>query len=545
MRIKRNTAIAASVLVLILLFAGWAAVAMKGGSKGGNEDGKIAEQTVPSEQTNPQTLPPKDTKPAPPPEPVVPTEKVDVVMFGSEMEGLYLVRAAADEGLKVKILDPRDQIGGQLIEGEMLFLDETKDDQGRSLVQGKIKQLFDGFKNAKIRKKDEFVRYIDELRRDIPIESGITIANVKTSAPAAGESDTAVTSVDYKTKDGSLKRIEAAYWVDNTDYAALASRLNVTRMLGLEAFYGHPDKIEYMSAGMMMKFKNVDWKTFSTHFNGLTAEERSKKYGGGYVNDSFAIGLTGMTNGYKPTNDRVFLRGLNAVSQRDGEVLINAFLIYTIDPSDPKSVAEGLELGKKEMPLILNHFRKSIVGWEKAELNGFPDYLYIREYNHYETEYVLKPSDMLGANMFWDNVSIAGYPLDLQGTSVNKWGIEMGRPDKYGMPLRSFLLKKYSNVILAGKNVGASAIAYGSARIQPNTGLAAESIGVILGQIQGKKKLKELTEADMPALHQYLETKYKIKLTGVKGNNKLAGWTKDELSKLDTGDIVYAQYKRK
>ena len=120
----------------------------------------------------------------------------------------------------------------------------------------------------------------------------------------------------------------------------------------------------------------------------------------------------------------------------------------------------------------------------------------------------------------------------------------MGRPDKYGMPLRSFLLKKYSNVILAGKNVGASAIAYGSARIQPNTGLAAESIGVILGQIQGKKKLKELTEADMPALHQYLETKYKIKLTGIKGNNKLAGWTKDELSKLDTGDIVYAQYKR-
>jgi hypothetical protein len=545
MRIKRNTAIAASVLVLILLFAGWAAVAMKGGNKSGDEGGKITEQSVVPEQTKPQTQPPKETKPAPPPEPVVPTEKVDVVMFGSEMEGLYLVRAAADEGLKVKVLDPRDQIGGQLIEGEMLFLDETKDDQGRSLVQGKIKQLFDGFKNAKIRKKDEFVRYIDELRRDIPIESGITIANVKTSATAAGEADSAVTSVDYKTKDGTLKRIEAAYWVDNTDYAALASRLNVTRLPGLEMFYGHPDKIEYMSAGMMMKFKNVDWKTFSAHFNGLTSEERSKKYGGGYVNDSFAIGLTGMTNGYKQTNDRVFLRGLNAVHQRDGEVLINAFLIYTIDPSDPKSVAEGIELGKKEIPLILNHFRKSIVGWEKAELNGFPDYLYIREYNHYETEYVLKPSDMLGANMFWDNVSIAGYPLDLQGTSVNKWGIEMGRPDKYGMPLRSFLLKKYSNVILAGKNVGASAIAYGSARIQPNTGLAAESIGVILGQIQGKKKLKELTEADMPALHQYLETKYKIKLTGVKGNNKLAGWTKDELSKLDTGDIVYAQYKRK
>ncbi|MDF2720234.1 MAG: dependent oxidoreductase, partial [Paenibacillus sp.] len=104
MRIKRNTAIAASVLVLILLFAGWAAVAMKGGNKSGDEGGKIAEQAVTPEQTKTQTPPPNETKPAPPPEPVVPTEKVDVVMFGSEMEGLYLVRAAADEGLKVKVL---------------------------------------------------------------------------------------------------------------------------------------------------------------------------------------------------------------------------------------------------------------------------------------------------------------------------------------------------------------------------------------------------------------------------------------------------------
>lgn len=549
MRTKRKTAILVAALALVLLLAGWAAVATRGGNNGENgADGDhAAAPPAASEQTGTQTPPasPAATPPAPPPEPPIPTEKVDIVMFGTEMEGMYLARAAVDEGLTVKVLDPRERIGGQLIEGEMLFLDETKDEQGRSLVQGRIKQLFDGFKSAKIRKKDEYVRYFDELRQDIPIESGISIAAVKTVAPPSGSTEATVASVDYKTKDGAPKRIEADYWVDNTDFAALVSRLNATRMPGLEAFYGHPEKIEYMSAGMMMKFKNVDWKTFNTHFNGLTSAERSKKYGGGYVNESFAIGLTGMTNAYKPTNDRVFLRGLNAVNQRDGEVLINAFLLYTIDPSDPQSIEEGLELGRKEIPLILEHFRKSIVGWEKAELNGFPNYLYIREYNHYETDYVLKPSDMLGANMFWDNVSIAGYPLDLQGTSVNKWGNEMGRPDKYGMPLRSFLLKNYANVIMAGKNVGSSAIAYGSARIQPNTGLAAESIGVILGQIHGKKKLKELTEADMPALHQYLETKYKIKLTGVKGNNKLAGWTKEELAKLDTGEIIYTEYRRR
>lgn len=472
-------------------------------------------------------------------QPPASTEKADIVIIGTEMEGMYLARAAVDEGLKVVVLDPRDKVGGQLIEAEMLFLDETKDDQGKSLVQGRMKQLFDGFKNGKIRKKSEFVQYFDTLNKDIPIVSGISLLDVK--AVPGKLSQQAVQTITYQTKDQQKKTIEAQYWVENTDNGAITRKLQVTRMPGLEAFYGQHN-IEYMSAGIMMKFKGVDWAKFSSSFNALTAEEKSKKYGGGYVNESFAIGLSGMTSAYHSTNNRVFLRGLNAVNQRDGDVLINALLVYTIDPADPKSVAEGLELGKKELPLIRDHFRKSIVGWEHVELNGFPEYLYIREYDHYETDYVLKPSDMLGGNMFWDNVSIAGYPLDLQGTSASKWGIEMGRPDKYGMPLRSFLLRNYDNVILAGKNVGSSAIAYGSARIQPNTGLAAESIGVILGQIQGKKKLRELKEEDMRPLHTYLESKYHIKLTGVKGNNKITGWTADEVHKLDTGEIVYPQY---
>ncbi len=466
-------------------------------------------------------------------------EKADIVLIGSEIEGMYLARAAVDEGLKVIVLDPRPSVGGQILEAEMLFLDETKDDAGKSLVQGRMKPLFDGFRSAKIRKKSEYVSYFQTLAKGIPIESGITVTGIReTAGKSAAHS---VQAISYKTKDNVEKTIEASYWVENTDSAAMASKLKVTRMPGLESFYGQHN-IEYMSSGYMMKFKNVDWQKFNAAFNGYTAEERSKRFGGGYVNDSFAIGLTGMTNGYKATNSRVFLRGLNAVYQRDGEVLINALLVYTIDPADPKSVAEGLELGKREMPLINEHFRKSLPGWEHVELNGFPEYLYIREYNHYETDYVLKPSDMLGANMFWDNVSIAGYPLDLQGTSANKWGIEMGRPDKYGMPMRSFLLRHYDNVILAGKNVGSSVIAYGSARIQPNTGLAAESIGIILGQIRGKKTLREVNEEDMKTLHAYLESKYQIKLTGVKGNNKIVGWTADEIHKLDTGDIVYPQY---
>lgn len=468
-----------------------------------------------------------------------PTEQIDVVVIGSELEGLYLARAAADEGLKVKVLDPHKAFGGQILQSQMLFLDETRDDQGHLLVQGRVKELFDGFRNAKIRKLPEFTTYMNKLMKDIPLESGIVINEIEqTNTPDHMHK---ISSIVYSTEQNEKKKITASYWVDNSDYAAFISRLDAKRLPGLEKFYGQKE-IEYMSAGMMMKFKNVDWKKFNTTFNLLKPEEKSKQFGGGYVSDSFAIGLSGMTKAYHPSNDRVFLRGLNAVHQRDGEVLINALLVYTVDPSNPESIQEAVNLGNKETPLILNHFRKTLPGWEHAELGELPTYPYVREYNHYEMDYVLKPSDLLSGTMFWDNVSIGGYPLDLQGTSANKWGIEMGRPDKYGMPLRSFLLKNYDNVIAAGKNVGSSAIAYGSTRIQPNTSLAAESIGVILGQLHGKQKLREIKPDEMAKLQQYLAHHYQIKLTGLVGKNKITGWNEEEIRKLDSGEITYPSY---
>ncbi|MFC0212726.1 FAD-dependent oxidoreductase [Paenibacillus chartarius] len=485
-------------------------------------------------------------KPAAPPAPAekpVQQEQADVVLVGSELEGLYLARAAADEGLSVKIIDPRPAFGGQVLQGEMLFLDAVSDGHGKSLHQGRVKELFDGFKNGKIRKLAEFEQYFAKLSQGIPVEQGVSLEQVGAVQGPDGREH--VKAVTYTAKDGTRRQLTAQTWVENTDSAELASKLKVKRLPGLEAFYGQ-ERIEYMSAGYMMKFKNVDWKAWMTAFNAMSDAERRKKFGTAYLSESYALVFDGVTKAYKASDDRLFLRGLNAVYQRDGEVLINALLVYDINPADPASVQYALDLGKKEMPLILEHFRKSLPGWEKAELNGFPAHPYIREYNHYETEYTLQVSDMLSGRMFPDNVSIAGYPLDLQGITSNKWGIEMGRPDKYGMPLRSFLLKGYDNIVMAGKNVGSTAIAYGSARIQPNTSLAAESIGVLLAQLHASgKPLTSVTGDDLAKLHQTLASKHGIKLTGVVGDNKLAGWTKEELRKLDSGEINYPSYKRK
>ncbi|WP_231571497.1 FAD-dependent oxidoreductase [Gordoniibacillus kamchatkensis] len=125
-------------------------------------------------------------------------------------------------------------------------------------------------------------------------------------------------------------------------------------------------------------------------------------------------------------------------------------------------------------------------------------------------------------------------------------GDRNGPPRQIRHAAAQLLLKGYDNVVLAGKNVGSSALAFGSARIQPNTSAAAESIGVLLGELRGTGyKLTNVPPQEMARVQQLLATKHHLKVTGITGENKLAGWTADELRKLDSGEINFTTYKHK
>ncbi|WNQ09628.1 FAD-dependent oxidoreductase [Paenibacillus aurantius] len=463
----------------------------------------------------------------------------DIVVIGSEIEGIYLARAAKDEGLSIVVLDPRDLSGGQLIQGEMHYLDEAIADGGRSLLQGRVKELFDRYKKGDIRKAGEFSDYYKTLIEGIPVETAITITTLDIKRDAKTSNKT-LHSISYRTKEGEEKKITAKYWVENTDFSAITSRLGISRIPGIETVFNETGKTkDYMAASMMMKFRNVDWDKFKREINRLSKDDITKKYGGeSTVTDKFTWGFGNVGGSYKASSKEVFLRGLNTINQRDGEVLINALLLYNVDPAREESIRNAIELGKRETERILPHLRKELPGWENAEVNGFPNYLYIRDFDRYETEYILQASDQMSGKMFWDNVSIAGYPIDLQGTMDHPWGERKGDPDQYGIPLRAFIPKGYTNIITAGKNIGASAVAYGSARIQPNTSLAAEVIGIILARMDDGQQLTEVTEKNMKEFHDYINKKYGITLRGAEGKNKIKYMSEEQIRQLNEGRLT-------
>lgn len=461
----------------------------------------------PGETTTDSTY---DSADIPTPQPATPTisQTYDLVVIGSEVEGILMAKAAHDEGQKVLIIDPREKPGGQLIQGQMLVLDEPNTNKKKSLVQGEMKKLYNAYNAGDIRTEEQFTDYYNSLIQGIPLESGIQIDQIQQSDTDANY---AITSLTYKTKDQQSHTIAAKYWVENSDYNALTSKLHVTRIPGVESIFGG-DKPEYMAATYMLRFKGVDWlKLHSATLLDYPLTNLEAKYGTNtYVDYDFGTGFNKITENFKSLDPQLKLRGINSTYQKDGDVIINALLIYDVDPANPESVQDAIAKGKAEAPRVLTFLKENIPGYEHAELNGFPDYLYIRDYNRFETDYVLPYEDVVASKMFWDNVSIGGYPMDIQGTRSVPTGKGYGKPDFYGIPLRSFELKSYDNVLVAGKNIGASIKAYGSARITPTTALAAETIGIILGH--ETKKLRDLNEEDFKRIHQYLSEDYNIKL---------------------------------
>ncbi|WP_135547381.1 FAD-dependent oxidoreductase [Paenibacillus cymbidii] len=457
--------------------------------------------------------------------------KADVVVVGTELEGLYLAKRAHESGLDVRILEPDNDIGGQLLRGEMLYLDEAFDDKGDSLLQGDVKALFERYYKGDIRKKADFRRYVNELIDDIPLETNAVVTGVERSG------DT-VTALRYKDKNDREQSIAANYFVDNTDNAPLVNAIGSKPLPGLESLYQSPGP-EYMSATYMMKFKNVDWERFSSHFWQLAKTERTSLYGPEtYVDGNIAYGFPPIVARYELLHpEKTNLRGLNILNQKNGDVIINALQVYDVDPSRPETVKEAMAIARQEVPRIRDLLRQHIVGFERAELNGDPDYLYVREYNHYPAEYVLQASDLLSGTMFADNVSVGGYFIDIQGSRSNREGFAIGRPDKYGIPLRSYLLKDAGNVIMTGKLVGASYVAFGSARIQANGSLAAESIGVLLGLYPGAN-LKQLTDDQLAQFHRVMLEQYGVQLMPPAGTNKIAGMSDADIADLNEGHIT-------
>ena len=384
-----------------------------------------------------------------------------VIVAGGEPEGVAAALAAARNGVKTLLIEQGDALGGLMTLGMLNVLDMNFSGSVL-LTRGIFKEFYDALGDAfdiEEAKAWFLKKCADEpnltvmLNTEItgPVMDGNKITGLEVKRPE--QSDTEVIrslAVIDATVDGDVAAAAGApYTWGGEDYGADWKTQGVT---------------------LVFEVSGVHWDAVAEYLkNDGVAESGS--------DDLKAWGYSSEAQKYKSVDGNMRFRGPNIARQRNGNVLLNALIIFGVDALDPVSYAEGIERGEREIPFIIEFMRGNFAGFEDAAFAGRASRLYVRETRHFIGEYRLTITDVLENRDHWDRVGHGKYPVDIQPTGPNNLGSIVGFPDIYSIPFRCLVPLRIDQLLIAGRSASYDSLPHGSARVIPIGMVAGEACG--------------------------------------------------------------------
>ncbi|MBD8013345.1 FAD-dependent oxidoreductase [Planococcus wigleyi] len=389
----------------------------------------------------------------------------DVAVFSGEPEGIAAAVSSARNGMRTVLIVGEEDIGGLMTTGMLNFLDVSNDQKGNPANTGIFlewhKQVGGqiGFDINEAR--EVFLKMIND-EENLTLLEGADLVDVVKDGKA-------LTAINITDAEGDKRTIKAERFIDSSKDADLAVAAGAPYDIGGRDI-GLEDK--KMAVTLMFHFNNVDWDK-------IVQAAKDGVFGGGSVNGNTAWGFSELHDAYKPHYPELTrLRGLNIVRENDGSVIINALQIFGIDGLDDKQKQKAIEIGKTETEYVLAYLKENFPGFEEAEIERFPDQLYVRETIHVRAEYQLPLSDVWENKDHWDRIGFGAYPVDVQATSTNDYGYVYGKPVQYAIPFRSLVPLEVDNLLVASKASGYTSLAAASARVLPVGMTAGQAAGV-------------------------------------------------------------------
>jgi hypothetical protein len=393
--------------------------------------------------------------------PSVPTavgaESVDVLVIGSQPEGIIAAVAAAEQGARTALLTTDTRLGGLFVLGELNVLDlRTKP------------QLY---------QRGLFLRWWQQVgqRPAFDVDAAERAFTSMLSRAGVEVILGSAEPVPLLDADGRLLGARAG------DRTLLAKQVIDGQADGrFAAAAGAPFTLGWESLGV--KQRMADTLVFALHgvdWAALTRAVQARGASYAEVRDNVVWGpFGGYPAAYVPSRSGLRLRGLNLGRESDGTVLVNALLLFGDDPLDPASRADARRRAAAEVPSVVRYLAAGIPGFENARLSGVAPRLYVRESRHLEAQCVLHVGDVLDNLVTDQDVAAGGYPLDVQSLTVHDSGFVYGTPEVYGARLCMSVPPSPAPLWVVGKTAGFDPIAFASARVVPFGMALAEAVGV-------------------------------------------------------------------
>jgi hypothetical protein len=407
-------------------------------------------------------------------------KEVDVLIVGGGPSGIIAAQAAAEEGLKVTLIDSRSFLGGNMTIGLPIlgFLGQ----KGNQIIKGLPQKFIERLKAVNAASE----------HRPCPLHMSITLVEpeaVKTTAlKMLVESGVDVQlytfCVDVVMEENQLRgviveskagreAILAKVIIDCSGDADVAFRAGVPCEQGDEKGGVQPPTLMFCMGGVDTEKLRTsiaeEPRTYLTDF--IPAEYY------GQNNQFIVVGLRSLMKKGRdaglelPTERTIIITGL-----RNGEAWINMSAVSGVNGVDPESLSYGEIKGREQVNDIQKYLTAFVPGFENAYFTKMAPFLGIRETRRIVGEYVMTANDVLGCARFDDAIAVASYPLDLHhpegGGCTLQWC-----GDCYDIPYRSLIPLKVENLIVAGRSISTTHEAMSAIRVMAPCMAMGEAAG--------------------------------------------------------------------
>lgn len=388
----------------------------------------------------------------------------DVVVWGTDPEGITAAVAAARNGLHTLLVDHRDRVGGLFILGRLNFIDMNDHDRGRLVTKGIFEEFYTKV-GGTVFDVEDGQRVFEEM---IAAEPLLTLAlNHRLVEPVVGEEQQVVSLL--LAKDGSTREVFGRVFVDASQDADLAWLAGVPFTTGFEDI-GLPDQAQ--AATLVFNVKGINWPRVM--YETLVKDRR----GSSAATFRAAWGYDNYVRHYVPESQAVGFRGFNMARQKDGQVLLNGLLVYGVDVNDPATRDVAVAEAQAEAYRFVEYARDNLPGFKHAQVSGFAPELYVRQSRHMQALYRLTIDDLLENRDHWDRIGFASYPVDIQSIAKGQPGFVVGSPTKYALPFRCLVPPNLDNLLVVGRSAGYDSLAHGSVRVVPPGMVEGQAAGV-------------------------------------------------------------------
>lgn len=395
----------------------------------------------------------------------------DVIVVGSDPEGIAAALSAARNGMKTLLLSKDSTPGGLYTLGALNFIDVPETRDGTLLVGG----IYEEFVNAVGGSGFDIVNAANVFNDMLTDEDNLTVRyGAKFQEPVMNGNT--ITGVTVLEEGDMLVTYNAPYIIDATQDGDVAAAAGAPYTYAGEDI-GERDR--EMGVTLVFRVSGVNWDSMCRY---LTI----KRGIGEIFNKSTSMGVSGNTAwgisdegyAYEPSDEAMRLRGFNMAKQDNGDVLVNALLIFDVDPLDEASREEGIARAKAELENIIPYLQDEFWGFGDCELAGTAEDLYVRESRHITCEYNLTIDDVLENRDQDDRIAVTSYPVDVQPTKTQTYGTVVGYPDQYAVGYKSLVPQDVDGLLVVGRAAGYTSLAAGSARIVPTGMACGEAAGV-------------------------------------------------------------------